>query len=199
VNDRTRGAPPTLIGNLADKNPAVRQRAAAAIFALGRRQALLRAEKWLQDPEIAAGFVIAPSGQPIFTVGVAVEPQTFEQIHAANGAPRLAEVPADIDAREFELRFPNDVLLDVLTTREAREDGAITRFLKRFGEGIQQVEIEVRNVERAGTLLRKRFGLTALYANARDGADASRVNFFLVADQSGAKLLIELVQSPESH
>ena len=194
MKDRDRGAPPTLTGNLADKNPAVRQRAASAIFALGLRQAVHRAEKWLDDPDVAREFIYSANRIPLFTVGVAVEPPTFAQIHTANGSPRFADVPADIDAREFELHFPGDVRIDVLTTREGREDGAISRFLKKFGEGIQQVEMDVKSVERVTELLRERFGVEAIYPSAREGADGSRVNFFLVADEVGAKMLIELVE-----
>jgi hypothetical protein len=108
----------------------------------------------------------------------------------------LANVPPDLDAREFELHFAEGVRLDVLTTREDRGEGAIARFLRKFGEGIQQMELDVRDVKRATELLRSRFGVAAIYAEARRGADGTLVNFFLVADGKGGKLLVELVESP---
>jgi len=39
------------------------------------------------------------------TVGVAVRTATFEQVRKASGNPRLAEVPPDQDAEEFELHL----------------------------------------------------------------------------------------------
>jgi len=37
---------------------------------------------------------------PKTTVGIAVQPELFRQIRAANGSPRLAEVPPDQDAED---------------------------------------------------------------------------------------------------
>jgi hypothetical protein len=194
VNEPSRGASISLIANLASNDPKARKRAAAAIFALGRRQALVRAEKWLSDSELTKQFLLTRLDVPRITVGIAVEPPTFDQIRAANGSPRLADVPPDIDAREFELQFPEDVRIDVLTSREAGGDGPLSRFLKKFGEGIQQVEMEVKDVERTSRWLEERQGLAPVYPKPRAGADRTRVNFFLVADESGTKLLIELVE-----
>jgi hypothetical protein len=186
-----------LICLLEDRDAAARLRAAAEIFARGKERALRAAEPWLGDEEIAACFVRGGAELRV-TVGIAVEPEAFERIRSANGMPRLADVPADIDAREFELRFGGGVRLDVLTTRGESAGGAIERFLRKFGAGIQQVELEVTNVDRATGLLRARFGLAPLYARARSGADGTRVNFFLVAwGERGAeeKVLIELVEA----
>ena len=126
-------------------------------------------------------------------MGIAVNRTNFERIRAANGTPRLANVPDDQDAEEFELEFPDGVRLDILTTKYAGAGGAIDRFLQKFGEGIQQIELETRDVDRATEILRTRFGITPIYAQTRAGADGSRVNFFLVPAQGG-KVLIELVE-----
>jgi hypothetical protein len=124
-----------------------------------------------------------------------VHPETFERIHAANNSPRLANVPPDQDAREFELHLEDSIELDILTTRAPGGSGAIARFLEKFGEEIQQVEIYVRDVDRATGILRTGFGLTPIYPATRAGADGTRVNFFLATTPDGKKVLIEFVEA----
>ena len=184
----------SLISKLADADAAVRAGAAAEIFQQGVELARAPAARWLADAEFAECIVRGSDG-PQITVGVAVEPTKFERIRAANGSPRLADVPPDQDAREFELESSQGVRLDILTTREPGEAGAIERFLKKSGEGIQQVELAVRDVERATDVLRTRFGLAPIYPATRAGANGTRVNFFLTAAPPDRKVLIELVEA----
>lgn len=136
---------------------------------------------------------------PAVVAGLAVNPVNFERIRAASGAPRMANVPPDQDAKEFELHIDiakgRRANIDILTTREPGGAGAIARFLQKFGEGIQQIEIYVRDVERATQILRSRFGLSPIYPNTRAGADGTRVNFFLAQAANGKKVLIELVEA----
>lgn len=127
-------------------------------------------------------------------VGVAVTPANFEKIRLANGSPPLANVPPDQDAIEFELEVDKQVILDVLTTKEANGEGAIARFLRKSGEGIQQVELYVRDVEAATEILRTELGVGPIYPATRAGANGTRVNFFLVPAEQGGKVLIELVE-----
>ena len=90
--------------------------------------------------------------------------------------------------------------LDILTTKAPGGGGAIARFLEKFGEGIQQVELEVTDVDRATEILRKRFQLEPVYPATRPGADGTRVNFFLVSTADNKKVLVELVEKPkDSH
>ena len=105
-------------------------------------------------------------------------------------------MPPDQDALEFELAFAHGVRFDILTTRDAAGQGAIARFLGKFGAGIQQVECDVRDVTRATELLRARFAIEPVYPETRAGADGTRVNFFLVPADEGRKILIELVEVP---
>ena len=130
----------------------------------------------------------------LITVGLAVFPETFALIQRANGNPRLAHIPPDQDAEEFELHFPTEISLDILTTREPHGDGAIARFLKRIGEGIQQVEYRCRDVDRAIALVKENFALTPVYPAARAGSDDTRINFFLAPAPDGGKVLIELYE-----
>jgi hypothetical protein len=132
----------------------------------------------------------------LLTVGVAVGPSQFEVIRQQAGSPRLAAAPPDQDALEFELAFAHGVRLDILTTRDATSQGAIARFLGKFGAGIQQVECNVRDVTRATELLRTRFAVEPIYPETRAGADGTRVNFFVVPAQENRKILIELVEVP---
>jgi len=181
-----------------------RERASSArdLYRQGSELARQATEAWFRDAELASCFVLGASGFPEATVGIAVEPTRFATIHKANGSPRLREVPPDIDAQEFELDFSGNVRIDILTTRDARSEGAIARFLKRNGEGIQQVELAVRDVDRATERLANRWGLEAVYPEAREGADGTQVNFLLV-EVPGAtakkKVLIELLGNPRAH
>jgi hypothetical protein len=137
---------------------------------------------------------------PRLTVGIAVLPATFVKIRAANGSPVLADAPSDQDVVEFELEFEGDYAqkprLDILTTKAPDGNGAIARFLQKFGEGIQQVEIDVIDVDRATEILRTRFNIEPIYPATRPGANGTRVNFFLVSAGIDKKVLVELVEQP---
>ncbi len=135
------------------------------------------------------------TGKLKVTVGIAVAPDVFERIRVANGWRHLADVPSDQDAKEFELEFAGGTQLDILTTRDPAGEGAIAKYLRKFGEGIQQVEIGVRSVDRAAVVLREQFSLQPIYPQARAGADGTRVNFFLVSTTGSGRVLIELVES----
>jgi hypothetical protein len=176
---------------LAAADSITRERAAANIFARGRALAAPILAAWLENYELRANL---NSDSPRTTVGLAVLPETFTKIRAANANPPLANVPPDQDAIEFELHFSGGVLLDILTTNSSGGAGAIARFLEKFGEGIQQVEFDVVSVDRATEILRSHFHLAPLYPATRAGADGTRVNFFLVPRPDGLKVLIELVE-----
>jgi hypothetical protein len=188
----------TLISGLSSPDRASRERAAKELFSRGRGLARAAVTEWLADSKFPATMVLDASQFPTTTVGIAVTPETFEQVRAANGAPRLANVPPDQDAREFELHFAQGIQLDILTTREPSGAGAIARYLQKFGEGIQQVELLARNVDAATEILRSHFGVQPIYPATRAGADGTRVNFFLVSlPEKGSKkgkILIELVE-----
>jgi hypothetical protein len=185
-----------------------RQRAQAAEFLFSHGTGRISA--WLhnlqQDNEFRSLVVQKqcepPSGDgiptPKLTVGIAVLPDTFHGIRAANGSPPLADVPADQDALEFELEFSGDSLqnphLDILTTNAPEGGGAIARFLNKFGEGIQQVEVDVKDVVRATEILRTRFKVEPIYPAARPGANGTLVTFFLVTAWNDRKVLVELVE-----
>jgi hypothetical protein len=139
------------------------------------------------------------------TVGIAVTPERFRRIREANGSAPLADVPPDQDAMEFELHFEAegregdedwipDVHLDILTTRSPTGNGAIAKFLAKNGEGIQQVEFAVSDVDRATQILIEKFGQKPIYPATRPGANGTRVNFFLITNPAGQKVLIELVE-----
>lgn len=197
------------ISKLAGSDAQEREIAAYALFRLGCASAEPVLREWLADREFRA---IARGGKALLTIGLAVQPSTFEEIRARFGQPPLADVPADQDVLEFELGFAHGVRLDVITPRTSGAEGAIAKFLSRFGEGIQQIECDVQDVARATEILRQRFGVEPVYREVREGANHTLVNFFLVgvpppqrAQQPGAsrnpaenrKLLIELVQAPK--
>lgn len=182
-----------LIARLADSDARERERAAREIFRQGCAAAEAVLAKWFADQEFRA---LARSGNTLLTVGIAVEPSRFQAIHVASGKPRLAEVPPDQDAQEFTLTFGHGVRLDVLTPRDAAGQGALAKFLTRFGEGIQQLECDVRDVSKATQILQARFGLAPIYPETRDGADGTRVNFFLIPLSEDRRILIELVEVP---
>ena len=184
-----------LLVRLAGADAADRERAAAEIFRQGCASAEPVLKQWFAEAEFRA--LVAGRG-PLLTVGVAVEPAQFEEIRRRAAHVRLAQAPPDQDVRELELQFPHGVRLDILTTTDPAGEGAIAKFLKRFGAGIQQIECEVRDVARATALIRSRFALEPVYPEPRAGADGTRVNFFLAPVAEGRKVLIELVEVPHA-
>jgi tellurite resistance protein TerC len=200
---------PELIGLLADDDPAERAWAASCLFAAGQTRALDSLQKWADDKdfrEILARENLETMQAPIpfsikLTVGVAVLPEVFDKIRAANGSVPLADAPSDQDVLEFELEFKESgkphVRLDILTTKAPGGNGAIARFLEKFGEGIQQVEIDVTDVDRATEILHTRFNVPPIFPATRAGANGTRVNFFLVNTSENQKLLVELVEQPK--
>jgi hypothetical protein len=183
-----------LIEALGDPDLKKREASARAIFQQGRELARPAVDLWMADAEFKSVLVFRGHGFPVATVGVALQPATFDRLRAANGSPSLADVPPDQDAKEFELHFGTEIQLDILTTREPEGAGAIARFLSKLGEGIQQIELMVHNVDRATEILQARFSQAPIYPATRPGADGTRVNFFLVATPKGRKVLIELVE-----
>jgi len=184
---------PLPVAGLFSSDAAIRITSAAAIYNRGLALTSRVVSSWLANHEFS-GLL---QGQQA-TVGLAVFPETFTRIRQANGNPRLANVPPDQDAEEFELHFPTEISLDILTAPDAKGEGALARFLKRFGEGIQQVEYRCTDVARATSILRGDFGVAPVYAQARAGADDTRINFFLVATGAGGKVLIELYEKAGS-
>ena len=87
------------------------------------------------------------------------------------------------------------VKIDILTSRDPGGSGAIARYLQKFGAGLQQVELYVRNVDRATEILKSDFGLQPIYPATRAGADGTRINFFLATTPDAKKLLVELVEA----
>jgi len=199
-----------LIGRLAVSDPAERTRTASRLFRAGQARVLNSLQAWAQDDEFRQFMIRQGTGTENsqsaipnsikLTVGIAVLPETFEKIRTANGAPPLADAPSDQDVLEFEMEYSENDLryirLDILTTKAPGGDGAIARFLKKFGEGIQQVELDVTNVDRATEILRTRFQLEPIYPATRPGANGTRVNFFLAPTQDNQKVLVELVEQP---
>ncbi len=199
---------PEYISHLADNDPAERAWTASQVFGAGLARVLDFLQDWNRDEEFQALIVreeveAAKPGAPFgarITVGVAVMAETFEKIRVANGSPGLSEAPTDHDVSEFELEFSTSglahVRLDILTTKAPGGQGAIARFLEKFGEGIQQVELDVTDVDLATEILRTRFKLDPIFPATRPGADGTRVNFFLVPTPDAKKVLVELVEKP---
>lgn len=185
------------ITNLSAAEKSARVAAASEIYRHGRVSADRAVSQWWEDAELAE-LLLSP--KPMVTVGVAVHRETFAKIRVANGQPALAIVPKEQDAEEFELHFADGVELDVLTSREPNGQGAIARFLAKFGEGVQQVEFKCSDVNRAMAIVRERFGAAPIYPEARAGANGSKVNFVLVpvpgVGGENARVLIELYELP---
>src|ERR1700719_47756 len=186
------------ISKLSAAEGSTRMAGASEIYRQGRVPADRAIFPWWEDAELSE-LLLSP--KPIATVGLAVRRETFTRIRAANGQPALAIVPQEQDAEEFELHFADDIELDVLTSREPSGQGAIARFLAKFGEGVQQVEFRCLNVNRAMAIVRERFSVAPIYPEARAGANGSKVNFVLVpvpgAAGENTKVLIELHELPK--
>src|SRR3984893_6127035 len=208
----TRTVPPPTpedIHRLADPDSETRAEIAQRLFRFGATRTLTWFDDWYKDQDfrglVVQEQVVPPSGEivssPRLTIGIAVLPETFEKIRLANGSPPLADAPSDQDVMEFELEFAASgrtyARLDILTTKSPGGSGAIARFLEKFNEGIQQVEIDVTDVDRATELLRTRFKIEPIYPETRVGANGTRVNFFLVTARNDQKTLVELVENPK--
>lgn len=165
--------------------------ALAEIYRRGCKLAEPILRVWSSDPDFAA-LIGTPSK---ITAGVAVTDESSSQIFAAWGPPGFADVPPDQDASEFEIAV-RGAHLDIITSTDPNGNGAIARYLRRFGEGIQQVECRVTDVDRATQILREKFGVSPVYPEARPGAGGTRVNFFLLPTPEGGKVLIELYEMP---
>lgn len=179
-----------LIRGMTATDPSLQEASVRELYRRGSSLAEEAISRWRRDPAI--GALLSRNA----TVGVAVTRERFVAIRAAAGNPPLADVPLDQDAEEFAWNFDGRVCLDILTTREPGCPGAIARFLEKFGEGIQQVEIHTVDVTRTTELIRARLGIKPIYPAARQGADGTRVNFFLLAAPEGRKVLVELVEAP---
>jgi hypothetical protein len=180
------------IANLSSADESKRLAAAAEIYRAGRTPADQVVHEWWKNDEI---YSLLLGSNPSVSVGLAVRREAFEKIRDANGSPRLAQVPPDQDAEEFELHFPNGISLDVLTTKDPGGSGAIAKYLAKFGEGVQQVEYRCKNVDRATAILEEEFGVPPVYPATRPGADGTRINFFLVTSPEERKILIELYET----
>jgi hypothetical protein len=183
------------IVDLSSSDASKKLAAAAEIYRLGRATAGSAIAEWWAESELSALLL---GHNPAITVGLAVQRDTFGRIRIANGTPRLAGVPPDQDAEEFELHFSEGISLDILTTREPGGSGAIAKYLAKLGEGIQQVEYRCTNVDRATQILKDKFKVSPVYPETRAGADGTRVNFFLVVSPDGGKVLIELYEGKSS-
>jgi len=185
----------SLMDALGNADDLLRESAATELYRRGCEAVQPILADWLSNAELKRSIVPGDSRSPELTVGLAVHPAKFERIRGAFGSPRLAKVPPDQDAMEFELHLSGGVRLDILTTREPSGTGAIARYLEKHGEGIQQIEIGAQDVDRATEILRTKFSLAPIYPATRPGADGTRVNFFLVPAPQAKKVLVELVET----
>ncbi len=156
------------VADLSSADGSKKLAAAGEIYRLGRATSASAISDWWTEGELSA-LLMGPN--PAITVGLAVQRETFGRIRIANGTPRLADVPLDQDAEEFELHFAEGISLDILTTREPGGSGAIAKYLAKFGEGIQQVEYRCANVDRASQILKEKFRVAPVYSETRNGAD----------------------------
>jgi hypothetical protein len=179
------------IAGMTSAESEVRVASATELYRTGRALADHAAYPWWADEEL---YKLLEGNSPHVTVGLAVQPDRFEKIRQASGSPRLAEVPPDQDAQEFEIHLPGGLSMDILTSRDAAGSGAIAKYLEKFGEGIQQIEYRCANVDRATQILRENFGIAPVYPATRAGADGTRINFFLVSAPGASKVLIELYE-----
>lgn len=179
------------IAGMTSAESEVRVASATEIYRTGRALADHAAYPWWADEEL---YKLLEGNNPHVTVGLAVHPDRFQKIREACGSPRLADMPPDQDAQEFEIHLPGGLSMDVLTSCDAAGSGTIAKHLQKFGEGIQQIEYRCANVDRATQILRDKFGSAPVYPATRAGADGTRINFFLVSAPGASKVLIELYE-----
>jgi hypothetical protein len=176
---------------MASSDSEVRMVSATEIYRTGRALADHAVYPWWADQEFSE---LLDGSNAFVTVGLAVTRDRFAQIREAWGLPRLADVPPDQDAQEYELHVPGGLSLDVLTSKDPAGQGAIAKYLKKIGEGVQQIEFRCKNVDRATKILQDKFAIQPVYPATRPGADGTRINFFLVSAPGASKALIELYE-----
>jgi len=118
---------------------------------------------------------------------------TFARIREANGLPPLARVPPDQDAEEFELHFPDDIALDVLTTGDPVGKRHCALPCEIWGRRATS-GVPLQHVDRATQILKENFGVQPIYPQTRRRR-RTRVNFFLVPSINSGKILIELYET----
>ncbi len=182
--------------NLGSPVPARRAAAFRRLYAAGERLARRAAERLGADPVLRR--LILSRENPLEAVGVAVRPGAYRRIRALWAVERETPVPAARRTREFSIDVKGR-RLDVLTPAGA--DGPIAGFLAKHGEGIQQVELGVRDAgaaaERLGSLRDAR--LRGIGSRPARGGGGKRVYFVLVdisAKTRKRRVLAELVQKP---
>ena len=188
------GLTQAIIG-MASADSEVRVASATEIYRTARALADHATYPWWTDQELSE---LLGGTNPHVTAGLAVTAENFEKIREAGGSPRLADVPADQDAREFELHLPGGLSVDILTSSNPAGTGAIAKYLQKFGEGVQQIEYKCKDVDRATQILRERFGMNPVYPATRPGAGETRINFFLVTAPNAGKVLIELYEPAQT-
>ena len=120
-------------------------------FLLGSRMARSTADQWLGEPALAEGLLPSTdgSGAPKVTVGLAVEPRSFEKSNRERMPP--CRVPPRIqDAKKFELHFPRRCAAGHLDDEQApAKGGRNCVYLPKIRRRIQQIEILTKNVDQA--------------------------------------------------
>src|SRR5580693_4502874 len=94
------------IHDLAGSDERVKIESAMRLYLAGVSLCTPLLSRWVSDPEFReltlpgrpTGEAHARSQPSAIVVGIAAQPETFQQIRAANNSPRLADVPADQDA-----------------------------------------------------------------------------------------------------
>ena len=106
---------------LSHANAHVRRDAARDLYVAGVALCEAAIDEWRTDREFDELLVRASHEHSPWrmVVGIAVKPETFAAIHKVMGAPRLADVPPDQDAKEFEIHCDDGAELDILTARGA--------------------------------------------------------------------------------
>lgn len=180
-----------LVSHLAYETSDVRELAAERLYDLGSAIAQEILEAWRKNEQLQR-LVFGP---PV--VGVAVEPERFSAIRAAWGSPPLAQMPPDQDVEEFEIHVRH-AHLDILRPKRlsADKESVLETFLRKHGEGIQQVELWTSDVDEATAVFKAQHDtdLKLVYSTPRQGANGTRVNFLLFPLRNGRKALVELVQ-----
>src|SRR5882762_7295125 len=113
------------ISDLSSAEASKRLAAAGEIYRLGRAAAGSAISAWWAESELSA-LLLGPN--PAITVGLAVQRDTFGRIRIANGTPRVADVPPDQDAEEFELHFAGGIsqIFSPRASRAVREPSQST-------------------------------------------------------------------------
>ncbi len=127
-------------------------------------------------------------------IGIAVKDldkalEFYQKILSAK--PDCIEEVRDMKVRTAKFRV-GELSIELIESLDA--EGTVARFIKKRGEGIHHICLEVEDIEKATNEL-KRKGIKPVFPEAKPGSEGTLINF--IPPKNAAGVLIELAEHPK--